>query len=251
MFALASRSVRAIAPPTSSGTCEPPGASRKTKPPSRSDVSGTEPLRRPIGSLPWTEPTPASSSVVGTSAASARPPPSSRRANAGAGARAHGRGLGGEHHVVRHRRRVRRRPQRDLHRRVGPLPPPRRTADHDQDLQPDGRRRGSRAGAGPCAEADRRQPRPARRRTRRPLSRARLGRRHRGGRARRRLRGARSRREDRRLRPHTSTAPSCARRWRPAPSRPSRTRTRCSTARRRRRRRRSVRSTVSGSRCIR
>src|SRR6476659_2037751 len=37
MFALASRSVRAIASPTSSGTCEPPGASRKTKPSSRSD----------------------------------------------------------------------------------------------------------------------------------------------------------------------------------------------------------------------
>src|SRR5579859_2310919 len=37
MFALASRSVRAIASPTSSGTCEPPGASRKTKPPSLSD----------------------------------------------------------------------------------------------------------------------------------------------------------------------------------------------------------------------
>src|SRR5262249_5055230 len=36
MFALASRSVRAIASPTSSGTCEPPGAPRKTKPPSRS-----------------------------------------------------------------------------------------------------------------------------------------------------------------------------------------------------------------------
>src|SRR5262249_17932646 len=37
MFALASRRVRAIASPTSSGTCEPPGASRNTKPPSRSD----------------------------------------------------------------------------------------------------------------------------------------------------------------------------------------------------------------------
>src|SRR5438874_7413860 len=37
MLALASRSVRAIASPTSSGTCEPPGASGKTKPPSRSD----------------------------------------------------------------------------------------------------------------------------------------------------------------------------------------------------------------------
>src|SRR6059036_1761281 len=37
MFALASRSVAAIASPTSSGTCEPPGASRKTKPPSRSE----------------------------------------------------------------------------------------------------------------------------------------------------------------------------------------------------------------------
>src|SRR6476661_4943248 len=33
MFALASRSVRAIASPTSSGTCDPPGASRKTKSP--------------------------------------------------------------------------------------------------------------------------------------------------------------------------------------------------------------------------
>src|SRR3954453_23888339 len=33
MFAPASRSVRAIASPTSSGTCEPPGASRKTKSP--------------------------------------------------------------------------------------------------------------------------------------------------------------------------------------------------------------------------
>src|ERR1700747_231525 len=37
MFALASRSARASASPTSSGTCEPPGASRKTKPPSRSE----------------------------------------------------------------------------------------------------------------------------------------------------------------------------------------------------------------------
>src|SRR5258705_13595304 len=37
MLALASRSVRAIASPTSSGTCEPPGASRKTKPPSCSE----------------------------------------------------------------------------------------------------------------------------------------------------------------------------------------------------------------------
>src|SRR5690349_13865534 len=33
MFAEASRSVRAIASPTSSGTCDPPGASRKTKSP--------------------------------------------------------------------------------------------------------------------------------------------------------------------------------------------------------------------------
>src|SRR6266568_4420228 len=33
MFAEASRSVRAIASPTSSGTCEPPGASRNTKSP--------------------------------------------------------------------------------------------------------------------------------------------------------------------------------------------------------------------------
>src|SRR6476646_4863109 len=35
MFALASRRVRAIALPTSSGTCDPPGASRKTKSPLR------------------------------------------------------------------------------------------------------------------------------------------------------------------------------------------------------------------------
>src|SRR4051794_12740852 len=33
MLPLASRSARAIAAPTSSGTCEPPGASRKAKPP--------------------------------------------------------------------------------------------------------------------------------------------------------------------------------------------------------------------------
>src|SRR6266576_1197909 len=33
MFADASRSARAIASPTSSGTCEPPGASRNTKAP--------------------------------------------------------------------------------------------------------------------------------------------------------------------------------------------------------------------------
>src|SRR6059058_1515026 len=39
MLALASRSARAIASPTSSGTCEPPGASRKTKPPSRSELN--------------------------------------------------------------------------------------------------------------------------------------------------------------------------------------------------------------------
>src|SRR5215831_15378201 len=37
MFALASRRVRAIASPTSSGTCEPPGASRKTNPSSCSE----------------------------------------------------------------------------------------------------------------------------------------------------------------------------------------------------------------------
>src|SRR5579884_2202414 len=37
MLALASRKARAIASPTSSGTCEPPGASRKTKLPSRSE----------------------------------------------------------------------------------------------------------------------------------------------------------------------------------------------------------------------
>src|SRR3954465_14734940 len=40
MLALASRSARAIAYPTSSGTCEPPGASRKTKPPPRRAEKG-------------------------------------------------------------------------------------------------------------------------------------------------------------------------------------------------------------------
>src|SRR3954451_19490763 len=39
MLALASRSAPAIASPTSSGTCEPPGASRKTKPPFRSELN--------------------------------------------------------------------------------------------------------------------------------------------------------------------------------------------------------------------
>src|SRR4051795_6178380 len=39
MFALASRSARAIASPTSSGTCEPPGASRKAKPPLRRELN--------------------------------------------------------------------------------------------------------------------------------------------------------------------------------------------------------------------
>src|SRR6266702_5689258 len=37
MLAFASRNVRAIASPTSSGTCEPPSASRKTKPSARSE----------------------------------------------------------------------------------------------------------------------------------------------------------------------------------------------------------------------
>src|SRR5664279_6450619 len=37
MLALASRSVRAIASPTSTGTCDPPGASRKAKPPCRDE----------------------------------------------------------------------------------------------------------------------------------------------------------------------------------------------------------------------
>src|SRR6201988_4302521 len=43
MFAEASRIERAIASPTSSGTCDPPGPSRKTKPPSLSDEKRARP----------------------------------------------------------------------------------------------------------------------------------------------------------------------------------------------------------------
>ena len=57
MFALASRSVRAIASPTSSGTCEPPGASRKTKSPCSDENRRAHRLRRRVASSPWSEPT--------------------------------------------------------------------------------------------------------------------------------------------------------------------------------------------------
>ena len=55
--------------------------------------------------------------------------------------------MGSGDHDLRHRRRVRRRAQRDLHRRVAADEErrcPRPDRDRDQDLQPDGRRRGSR-----------------------------------------------------------------------------------------------------------
>ena len=67
------------------------------------------------------------------------------------GVRDHGRRLGGGHHDVRHRRRVRRRPQRDVHRRLAAHEGrggPRRDRALDEDVQPDGRGRGPRPRAG-------------------------------------------------------------------------------------------------------
>ena len=201
MFALASRSVRAIASPTSSGTCEPPGASRKTKPPSRSDEkrARTASTSSRVAAMERAYPR----VILGCGnfgGIGSAPAFFETGRDARAGARAHGRCLGGGHHVVRHRRRVRRRPQRDVHRRVDPLAPSRGAAHHDEDLQPDGRGRGSRPRAGARAPADRHEPPAPRCRARRPLPRARVGSGRPGRRGRRRLRGARRRREDRRLR---------------------------------------------------
>ncbi len=124
-----SRSARAIASPTSSGTCEPPGASRKTKSPC-SDVN-----RRRSACT--------SSSVVAHGASLPRRHRAPRlpdhprlrqlrRHRLGArvlregrdarrGVRDHGRRLGGRHHDLRHRRRLRRGPQRGDDRRMAPL----------------------------------------------------------------------------------------------------------------------------------
>src|SRR5262249_51597089 len=67
-------------------------------------------------------------------------------ADRGPGLRADGRGLGGRDRVVRHRRRLRRRPQRTGHRPLdGRARDP--AAAHHQDVQPDAGRRGPRAEA--------------------------------------------------------------------------------------------------------
>ena len=101
----------------------------------------------------------ASSSAAATSAVSVP-----RTAHFGAGetegrgARDHGRGLGGRDHDVRHRGRVRRRPQRVVHRQLAPHQGPGRArpdrAD-DEDVQPDERRRRpwARRASGSCARS--------------------------------------------------------------------------------------------------
>ena len=182
MFADASRSVRAIASPTSSGTCDPPGASRNTKSPC------SEENRRLIA---WT-----SSSVVDMERAYLGE--TGVRVSriilgcgnfGGIGSAPELFGNGGEtpdgafaimdaawdagitH--VRHRRRVRRRPQRDVHRRLVAqkgLGSARRDRARDEDVQPDGRGRGPRPRAGAREAAARVEPAPARRRAHRPLS---------------------------------------------------------------------------------
>ncbi len=115
-------------------------------------------------------------------------------------------------------------------RRVDPRDRQPPAAD-DEDLQPDGRGRGSRARAGPHPPPDRDEPRAARRRPRRHVSRARV----RPGDAVRRVRAARSSGSSRRGRSApTASRTSTPSRWRPR-SRPggrrsSRTSTRCSNA---------------------
>src|ERR1041385_6398352 len=87
MFALASRSVRAIASPTSSGTCEPPGASRKMKPPSLSDEKRARALATSNRVVAMERAYPEAGSVGGE-AADARPkswPPSAARVIVGCG----------------------------------------------------------------------------------------------------------------------------------------------------------------------
>ena len=103
--------------------------------------------------------------------------------------------------MVRHRRRVRRRPQRDVHRRVDPLAPARGLAHHDEDLQPDGRGRGSRARAGrACGGRSTRASAGSASSASTSTSRTRGIRDVPAAGGRRRLRGARRRRQDRRLR---------------------------------------------------
>ena len=218
----ASRSARAIASPTSSGTCEPPGASRNAKPP------WSEEKRRRTAST--------SSSVAfmeraylgetgvrvsriilgcgnfgGVGSAPAFFGRGETREEAFAvmdaaweagittfdTADAYGGGRS-ESWIG------------DWLRAKGPEV---RDADRalDEDVQPDGRGRGSRSRAGARTTAAREQPSPPRGRARRHVSRPRLGSRRAGRRDARRVRRARGApgRSARSARA-TSTAPSCA-----------------------------------------
>ena len=165
----------------------------------------------------------------------------------GGGARDHGRRLGGGHPLVRHGGRLRRRPQRVVHRPLARRPPARGPARHDEGLQPGHGRPGRpRPRARPDQAQRRGQPRAARRRAHRPLPRPRP----RPGHAARRLGRARSRSWSPRGRSPpggsaTTTRPGSRRRSRTAGPRSCRTRTRCSTARTRRRCCRSAPSTGS------
>ena len=112
----------------------------------------------------------------------------------------HGRSVGGRHHDVRYRRRLRRRSQRVVHRRMAALAPARRDRPLHENLRPDVRGRRSRARAGPRQTAGGEQPRASRRRPRRPLHYACVGSRSPHRRDGRRSRRARRRGEDRHIR---------------------------------------------------
>ena len=92
----------------------------------------------------------------------------------GAGGGSHGCGLGRRDHDLRHRRRVRRRAQRDVHRQLDSLARRAARAD-DEDVQPDERGRRQRALSGADPQAGRDEPRAARRRAHRPVPLARDG----------------------------------------------------------------------------
>src|SRR5262252_2044136 len=170
MFALASRSVRAIASPTSSGTCDPPGASRNTKPSSRSEEKRAR-----------------TASTSNRVAAMERAYP---RVILGGG---NFGGIGSAPAFFERGDTLEQALElMDAAWNKGI------TWFDTADAYGGGRGPGPRAGPG--AAPDRHEPPAARRRSRRPLSLPRLGRRRTGGGARGRARGARRRRKDRRLR---------------------------------------------------
>ena len=127
--------------------------------------------------------------------------------------RLHGHRLGARHHHLRHRRRLRRRPQRELHRRVARdegRRRPRPDRDRHEDVQPDGRGRGPRPRPRAHPPPARGEPATPRGRARGALPRARLRPRHAaGGDAagvrRARPRPARSARSGRRTSPASSS----------------------------------------------